>query len=86
MADKHGDFVWYELMTPDPDAGQNFYSGLLGWQFEEAGLNGQDYRRFTAGDVQVGGFLRMTKEMENHGARESWVGYVRVDDVPSAVE
>ena len=35
MADKHGDFVWYELMTPDPDAAQKFYGGLIGWKFEE---------------------------------------------------
>ncbi|MXO89704.1 VOC family protein [Pontixanthobacter aquaemixtae] len=86
MADKHGDFVWYELMTPDPDAAQTFYGGLLGWEFEEAGFNGQDYRSFKAGDAQVGGFLKMTKAMEDHGARASWVGYVRVDDVPAAVE
>lgn len=85
MADKHGDFVWYELMTPDPDAAQKFYGGLIGWNFEEAGFNGQDYRSFNAGDAQVGGFLKLTDEMVQHGARPSWVGYVRVDNVPETV-
>lgn len=85
MTDKHGDFVWYELMTPDPDAAQKFYGGLLGWTFEEAGFNGQDYRSFNAGEAQVGGFLKLTPEMAEHGAQPSWVGYVRVDDVPAVV-
>ena len=85
MTDKHGDFVWYELMTPELDTAQEFYGGLLGWRFEEAGFNGQDYRSFNAGDAQVGGFLKLTKEMEEHGARPSWVGYIRVDDVPQIV-
>ncbi len=85
MADKHGDFVWYELMTPNPDAAQSFYGGLLGWTFAEAGFNGQDYRSFSAGDAQVGGFLKLTEQMAEHGARPAWVGYVQVDDVPDAV-
>ena len=85
MADKHGDFVWYELMTPDPDAAQRFYGGLLNWEFEQTKLDGQDYRGFTAGDAKVGGFLTLTEEMAENGARASWVGYVNVDDVPSAV-
>lgn len=85
MADKHGDFVWYELMTPDPDAAQEFYGGMLSWEFEEAAMNGQDYRGFTAGDAKVGGFLKLTPEMTEHGAHPSWVGYVNVDDVPAAV-
>ena len=85
MTDNHGDFVWYELMTPDPDAAQEFYGGLFGWSYEEAGFNGQDYRSFSAGGAQVGGFLKLTDNMTEHGARPSWVGYVRVDDVPAAV-
>lgn len=86
MTDAHGDFVWYELMTPDPDSAQAFYGDLLGWKFEEAGFAGQDYRAFHAGDAQVGGFLKLTPEMTEHGAQPSWVGYVRVDDVPAAVD
>ncbi len=86
MPDKHGDFVWYELMTPDPDVAQSFYGGLLGWEFEEAGFNGQDYRTFSTGDAQVGGILKLTDEMADHGGKPAWVGYVRVDDVPAAID
>ena len=26
-----GQFVWYELMTTDPQAAQSFYSSVIGW-------------------------------------------------------
>ena len=82
MTNKHGDFVWYELMTRDSDAAQNFYGGLLGWKFEEAGFNDQDYRAFSGSGGQVGGVLALTEEMTAGGARPAWLGYIRVDDVP----
>lgn len=85
MADKHGDFVWYELMTTDAAAAQEFYGGLLGWSFEDSGQEGVDYRVFSIGDIQVGGILSLNAEMVAGGARPTWVGYVRVDDVLAAV-
>ncbi len=27
-----GSFIWYELMTPDPDAAGKFYGAVLGWK------------------------------------------------------
>lgn len=86
MADKHGDFVWYELMTTDAAAAQEFYSGLLGWSFEDSGQEGVDYRVFSAGETQIGGVLALTDDMTEGGARPAWLGYVRVDDVPATVE
>lgn len=85
MANQHGDFVWYELMTGDADASQEFYSGLLGWDFEGASFDEVDYRSFKSGDAQIGGMLQLTQPMVDHGARPLWVGYVRVDNVPTAV-
>ncbi|WP_271077384.1 VOC family protein [Aurantiacibacter sp. MUD61] len=86
MANQHGDFVWYELMTSDADAAQDFYSGLLGWNYAESGQDGVDYRMFSAGEAQIGGQLQLTPPMVEHGARPAWVGYIRVDDVPAALE
>lgn len=85
MANKHGDFVWYELMSGDADAAQEFYSGLLGWKFKSGDTEGVDYRTFSAGGGDIGGLLQMTEEMTEHGARPCWIGYVHVDDVPAAV-
>ena len=31
MANPDGSFVWYELMTPDPDAIAPFYADVIGW-------------------------------------------------------
>lgn len=86
MANQHGDFVWYELMTSDADAAQEFYSGLLGWSFGDSSFNDVDYRTFSAGDAPIGGQLQLTPPMVEHGARPAWVGYIRVDDVPAALE
>jgi hypothetical protein len=86
MANQHGDFVWYELMTPDADAAQAFYSGLFGWTWADGEMAGIDYRTCSAGEHQVGGILALTQEMMGGGARPAWLGYVRVDDVPAATE
>jgi len=85
MANQHGDFVWYELMTGDADAAQAFYSGLLGWTYSGSSMDGVDYRIFSAGDAQVGGLLQLTPQMIGHGAQPAWVGYIRVDDAAAAV-
>ena len=31
MSKNGGCFVWYDLMTTDPDAAQSFYTKLIGW-------------------------------------------------------
>lgn len=85
MANQHGDFVWYELMTPDSEAARSFYGGMLGWSFTDSAQEGVDYRMFSAGDTQVGGFLQLTPEMMEHGGQPCWVGYIRVNDAANAV-
>ncbi|MGB3167758.1 MAG: VOC family protein [Alteraurantiacibacter sp.] len=85
MANRHGDFVWYELMTSDADAAQEFYSGLFDWSFEDGSLNGVDYRSFKVGETAVGGLLQLQPDMVDQGARPCWVGYIRVENVPAAV-
>ena len=29
--DARGRFVWYELLTSDPDAAMDFYTQIIGW-------------------------------------------------------
>lgn len=86
MTGTHGDFVWYELMTSNAEAAQAFYGPLLGWSFADSGQEGVDYRMFSAGETQIGGILQLSEEMTEGGARPAWLGYVRVDDVPAAVD
>lgn len=36
-----GRFVWYELLTSDPDAAAGFYTELIGWATAEWGGRGE---------------------------------------------
>jgi uncharacterized protein len=82
MGNKHGDFIWYELMANDADAAARFYGPLLGWSIG----NQPEYHEIQAGDGEgVGGILPLTPEMKSGGARPAWVGYIAVDNVDETV-
>jgi uncharacterized protein len=85
MTNLHGDFIWYELMTPDHDAATRFYGAILGWQVAPSKQEGMDYRVFSAGEAEVGGFMVLTDAMTAGGARPCWAGYIAVDDTDAAV-
>ena len=84
MPNKHGEFIWYELMTTDADAAQDFYRAVVGWSFAPAGQNDKDYRQFSMAGSHVGGLLPLTSEMTVNGAQPCWMGYIKVDDVDQA--
>lgn len=91
MTNKHGDFIWYELMTTDADAAGAFYDKLVGWTSVQSDKSAMDYRFFFAGDTRdnrngVGGYMAINEEMAASGARPAWVGYIAVDDVDASVE
>ena len=90
MTNQHGDFIWYELLTSNADAAGEFYGKVVGWTSTSAGKADMDYRFFSSGDGSdnkdgVGGYMAITPEMAEHGARPAWVGYIAVDDVDAAV-
>ena len=82
----HGSFVWYELLTPDPVAAKTFYDAVVGWTIEPQPSGEMDYRMIGRADGgNAGGVMRLTEEMQSHGARPTWLGYVAADDVDAAV-
>ena len=90
MANKHGDFIWYELLTGDADAAGEFYGKVVGWTSTQSGQPHVDYRFFSSGDGSamadgVGGYMQITEEMSAGGARPCWLGYLAVDDVDASV-
>ncbi|MBC7799872.1 MAG: VOC family protein [Gemmatimonadaceae bacterium] len=83
MADPHGRFVWYELMTTDMDAAARFYAGVVGWTVSD--FDGDaSYRMFSAGPAGVGGLMAVPPGAGD--MRPGWFGYVGVDDVNATVD
>ncbi|HET7317061.1 MAG TPA: VOC family protein [Sphingomicrobium sp.] len=81
-----GDFIWYELMTPDPEGAKAFYDAVVGWNVGEAMPGPFEYRIIGRSDGgNAGGVLRLTEDMAKHGARPTWLGYIHVPDVDAAV-
>lgn len=85
MADFHGRFVWYELMTTDPDAAESFYTQVVGWTAQDAGLGDTNYTMLSAGERGVAGLMELPAEARDAGARPGWIGYIGVTDVDAAV-
>jgi len=80
----HGDFIWYELMTPDANGARAFYSKVVGWTIG-ASEGEPGYAMIEGSEGMVGGMLTLSAEMQQHGARPVWLGYVAVDDVDQAL-
>lgn len=91
---QHGDFIWYELLTSDADAAQDFYSKVVGWRIRSAGMGGgMDYRLLSARETQaiglggeddVGGLMKLPEDAAAGGAKPGWLGYIGVEDVDAA--
>lgn len=81
-----GDFIWYELMTPDAEGAKAFYDAVVGWNISEGAPEFGGYRMIGRSDGgNAGGVLPLTDEMQQHGARPTWLGYVSVADVDQSV-
>ena len=81
------DFIWYELMTPDPDAASRFYGDVIGWTVgpKMAGSD-MDYRMIGRSDGgNAGGMLGLSAEMIKGGAHPLWIPYLHADNVDAKV-
>jgi predicted enzyme related to lactoylglutathione lyase len=78
-------FIWYELLTSDPDAAAAFYGAVLGWTVNDSGQAGMDYRIITMRGIGVGGLMALPAEAAKTGMRATWLGYVSVADVDASV-
>jgi hypothetical protein len=82
---RHGSFIWYELLTGDPDAAAAFYGDVVGWTAASADQPGVDYRIFSAEGSPVAGHMKLPDGAAGMGMRPGWLGYIGVDEVDSAV-
>ena len=87
MAKPLGGFIWYELMTTDPDGAAAFYGPIVGWNIvgEPDPAAPVEYRHIVRSDGgSGGGVLKLTEQMRAGGARPLWIGYLHVADVDAA--
>jgi predicted enzyme related to lactoylglutathione lyase len=81
MSGSHGRFVWYELLTTDPEAAEAYYTSVIGWgTLPTPGPDGP-YILFTDGETPVCGLMKLPEPRKQRGAPPMWIGYVLVDDV-----
>lgn len=74
----HGQFVWYELTTPDTAAARKFYPAITGWGTQEFD---KDYTMWTTRGVPFAGIFRLGPEQRQQGIPPNWMPYVDVDNV-----
>ena len=85
QAGAKGDFIWYELMSADPEGSKAFYDAVVGWTISDAEPAYNGYRMIGRSDGGfAGGVLPLTDEMQQHGARPTWLGYISVPEVDEA--
>lgn len=89
MGNPPGSFIWYELVTTDPDSARDFYGAVIGWQITQGAPpapGAPDYRHILRSDGgSGGGVLRLAEEALAQGARPAWLPYLHVTDVDAAV-
>jgi uncharacterized protein len=74
----HGQFVWYELMTPDTEAAKKFYTPVTGWGTQAFD---KDYTMWTSGGTPFAGLYPLGPEMRQQGVPPHWMPYVESNNV-----
>lgn len=76
-----GKFVWYDILTTDPKAGEAFYKSVMDWNVRDAGMPDRTYSVLSVGDVQVGGLMPVPPDALKMGMKPTWMGYIGVVDI-----
>jgi uncharacterized protein len=79
-----GQFLWHELLTPDPTAGAGFYSKAFGWNAQpwEGDAN---YTMLSHDKGPVGGARVTGKDPLADKVGPAWLSYVGVADLEAAL-
>lgn len=79
----HGQFVWYELTTPDADASKKFYPRFTGWGTQAFD---KDYTMWTTGGAPFAGIFTLNDDMRARGVPPNWMAYIESDDVDGTLQ
>jgi len=76
----NGLFVWYDLLTTDPDGAKDFYSKVVGWETEvwENSDASKPYTMWKANGKTLGGVMSLPEPAQQMGMPSHWVGYICV--------
>jgi uncharacterized protein len=86
MAGTLGRFLWWELITPDPDAAVRFYTDVIGWRTEKLERGCMPYTAWISDERAVGGVVELHEKARAAGAAPQWLAYIGTDDVDATVE
>lgn len=78
-----GQFVWHDLVSPNPKASMDFYSNVFGWTFTTLGSGDDAYYVINSNGKAIGGISKLAPQ---YGSVGEWIGSLSVSDVPKAVE
>lgn len=84
MSNSNGLFVWYDLMTSDPEAAVRFYTKAVDWG-TDVWPGPEPYTMWTADGVPIGGVVKQKNDKESQGGPPHWLAYVGVDDINATV-
>src|SRR5688500_18414909 len=81
MADAtvRGQFVWHDLLTPNPAGAHEFYGKVLGWE-KQPWEQDPAYLMFAASNGPIGGAV------EARAQTPHWLPYIAATDIDAAVE
>jgi hypothetical protein len=74
----HGQFVWYELITPETEAAKKFYAPIAGWGTQPFD---NDYSMWTTAGGPFAGLYRLSPEMRQQGIPPHWMPYIEANNV-----
>ena len=79
LVNQPGAMTWNDLITSDPAAAAEFYSGLFGWTTEEI-PNAGGYRVIRNGDRANGGMQRLDPQTMGESTPPNWLPYFGHED------
>jgi predicted enzyme related to lactoylglutathione lyase len=82
VVNEPGAMTWADLATPDPEAAQRFFSGLLGWRFDSMSEEPPYWVISREGRSQGG----VTRPPADQNVPPNWFPYFGVDDVEATAQ
>lgn len=88
MADtpERGRFVWYDLMTTDPEAAVGFYTRVVGWGTQLWEASTPPYTMWTRGDAPLGGVVELPSSADGGAGPPHWLAYLLTPDTDATAE